>query len=283
MTIHASHPEKRGMLVTMASGGALAGAELLLGGHAIDRIKTWQQAHPDRNSCPGIKESARQIYQIKGLAGFYDGFRWNVLSHCGKTAMRWTFLGKLQTFSNQIVPSVLQKPHPYLQPILLAALMSTIESVSIQCLTESMKTKEMQSSASCYPIGFKRIFNGCDAVIARQFISWTSFLICHKEATDLMVKATHKTSKKDLSLSEQFAVGMVTGIFNTMITGPIDVVKTQMQKPDPIEGRTFYSAARAVLKRHGLFAFTRGVPIKMFRSSLFIGVNTVAMAKFGIL
>ncbi len=69
------------------SRATVAAAELTLGGHAMDRIKTFQQTQLKMNCSPTILESAKAIYKNQGVGGFYTGYRWNVMSHCGKAGI----------------------------------------------------------------------------------------------------------------------------------------------------------------------------------------------------
>jgi hypothetical protein len=280
--------KKPGALVTMASGAAVAGVELTLGGHAMDRIKTLQQAHLSQGLSPSIREAVKSIYADRGWIGFYKGFRWNILSHSGKSSLRWIAMSELDKLSAKIVPPSFQKSAPYLQTILLAAMTSVCESLCIICPAESFKTKEMLSTHSFRPLSFvqksgaRRIYDGCDAVIYRQFISWASFLIAHQKGTEWMLALTGKKSSKELSIGEKFANGMFAGLVNVAIVAPIDVVKTQMQKLDPVRGKYAIEAIKTIWKEHGLKAFTTGVPIKMVRSSWYSGVTLLVMDKLGI-
>lgn len=280
--------EKPGFLFTLLSGSLIAGFELTCGGHAMDRIKTHQQSNLAQNRFPGVRESVQSIYKTQGIKGFYLGFRWNVVSHCGKSALRWGTMGKMDALIHNTLSSSIKESYPYMPSILLAGAVSIVESLLIVCPSESLKTKEMQSMQSFHPVRFlknfgtSRVFDGCDAVIARQFLSWASFLIGYQKATEWMVKATHKKSSKELSGLEKFIIGAFAGALNAAIVGPIDVVKTQRQKLSPLEAKTLIQAIARIWVNHGWQAFTAGIPIKMFRASWYAGVSLFMMDKLGI-
>src|SRR5690606_22419108 len=127
--------------------------------------------------------------------------------------------------------------------------------------------------------GIRRMYDGCDAVICRQFLSWASFLVSYDKATELMIKNTGKKSGEDLSVTEKFIVGAAAGAVNVAVVGPIDVVKTQMQKLDPVNGKYSFEAIKAIRQQYGINAFTTGIPIKTLRSSWYAGISLLVMDK----
>lgn len=268
---------------TVFSGAVMAAIELLTLGHILDRIKTHQQAHP-RTS--GYK-AMRTIYNLKGIPGFYTGIRWNLITHCGKAGFRWLAMKELDEFCYYALPKDLVKKYPALQKTALAISVSVIESSLLVCPAESFKTKEMtQANATSFKVfqwikhhGFKTMYEGWDAVLFRQAISWSSFLVSY----DIVNRSTLEyTGQLKLNLIQQFFVGAMAGAINVACTTPIDTVKTQMQKINPLHKSTIFSAIPDFYRQNGLKAFYSGFAVRLLRSTWYAGITLTMMEKLGI-
>ena len=262
----------------MASGAAVAGAELVFGGHPADLIKTRQ--HLSRDPTLSVRQIAQTIYQESGPLGFYTGLRWRILPHAGKSAFRWTAMSQLDTWTKKNIP-------PPWQPIALAAMIGTAESI-ITCPAEVLKIREMEQMRSIRTVDFVRsqgvqpLFHGFDAVMFRQFVGWASFLMSYNKMIQWTLSASGKQSKSELSAQEKFIAGAIAGALHVIAVNPIDVIKTQRQKSDPIAGRHCLDAMRSIWKEQGLQPFTRGLKIKIAHSSWYAGINLLAMDKLGV-
>jgi Mitochondrial carrier protein len=279
-----SNDKKPGIPFTVVSGALIAGVELLSFGHICDRIKTCQQANPELRS---IKEAARRIYSVDGFMGFYTGIRWNILSHSGKAGFRWAAMSLMDDVCHRALSADLKAKYPSLQKFLLGISVSLVESFFLVCPAESFKTKEMTKNPSkafhvykwIKNTGARSMFDGWDAVLFRQAISWCSFLVAYDKSSRFV---RNLTGKKKLNLLEQFSVGALAGGINVLCTTPIDTVKTQLQKQDPLNKKSIISAVPLFYQKYGLRGFYSGLAIRMARSTWYAGITLVMMDRLGI-
>lgn len=272
--------KKPGIPFTVFSGAAMATIELLSFGHICDRIKTHQQAHAQSLS---IYKSSSQIYTEKGIKGFYAGVKWNVLTHSGKAGFRWGTMSIMDDFCHRFIPLNVKEKYPSIQPMMLGITVSIAESFFLVCPAESLKTKEMTGTFSVSKWiksqGIKSLFDGWDAVLIRQAISWCSFLVAYDKVKRAACSFTGKTK---LDVFEQFSVGALAGAINVLCTTPIDTIKTQMQKQDPLTKKHVFSVANEFYKQKGLKGLYSGLNIRMIRSTWYAGITLLMMEKLGI-
>ncbi|PRP77424.1 Mitochondrial carrier protein [Planoprotostelium fungivorum] len=215
--------------------GASRGLVALPIEHPFDCVKTYMQAFPHLRS-PRV--AANEIYQAKGLVGFYSGAIPNSLRIAGKQAYRWPMMLSFPSLFSKIVPA------PYAaggttERILTGIAIASLESFFV-CPLERLKVFLMTSNQLKHGLrsfmegagGDKRslrveLFRGLGAVYTRGLVSWVSFLFADHQTKKFARKIS---GEKELSIKTLMICSVPVGLFNTMLNMPFDIVKTTVQK-----------------------------------------------------
>lgn len=256
-------------------GSFMAAFELLCLGQICDRIRIYQQTYPNSTS---ILKTIKSIYKIGGIKEFYVGTGFNLLSHCGKHALRWCIIMPMDNFWRNRVPN-----HQAAVSVLSGISFALFETTFVKCPTESLKTKKMTRLTQetmfnkFIKVGPKILFNGWSAMLARQIVSWTSFRLALDQTT-LFFKT--RSDSGDLTMNQTMIVATIAGMINVFVVCPFDSVTTQMQKDGGLPRDGYIQAWKYLKARHGLRIFYSGWQIKFIRSTWYALLFQVLMNHF---
>jgi len=124
----------------------------------------------------------------------------------------------------------------------------------------------------------QRLFQGFSALYARQSLSWVTFLVADSQLKQIVRRISH--TEDVLSFPNLMVVAAGVGIIHTVVTLPIDFVKTQCQRFDtncstggtsPPDGRRRCSSSRGRLlnvtrqmfKAHSIRVFYVGFYVRL--------------------
>lgn len=256
-------------------GSFMAAVELLLLGQICDRIRIYQQTEPQVKT---IRQSIVNLYKKGGLREFYVGTGFNLLSHCGKHALRWCLIMPVDNFWKKMLPD-----YPVAVSIMSGMSFALIETTLVKCPAESMKTKKMTNlsnesiKAKLFSKGPKVLFSGWSAMLFRQVVSWISFRLAVDQTTRFFL-ITNKVD--ELSMNQTLIVAVLSGLINVLAVCPFDSVTTQLQKDGGLPFKGYIPAWRYIYKRYGLRVFYMGWQVKFIRSSWYALLFQLLMNHF---
>lgn len=262
---------------------AVIGVSRTIGGlpleHPLDTIRTRWQANPtySRNAL----EVAREIYQSKGIVGFYSGAIPNTTRRAIKQIYRWPMMILFPSFyRDHILSSHIQQHYPRLPKILTGLSIANFEILVINPL-ERLKVWLMTSPVRISLFEFFRqrintgdmireLYRGASAIFYRQNISWVTFLY-----VDELTKTKFRQYKQtqDLTYLDLFAAGMIVGLVNTIAMMPFDYVKTQKQKFFQ-NNQTMFEIFKTTFQQEGLARFYVGWKIYLVQYAI-VAILTV--------
>lgn len=254
----------------------MAAFELLCLGQICDRIRIYQQTDPKMDS---IFKAVKNIYRIGGIKEFYVGTVFNLISHCGKHALRWCTIMPVDNFWKKAIPS-----NPVAVSVLSGMSFALFETTFVKCPAESLKTKKMTRLTSetvfqkFMKHGPKILFNGWSAMATRQIVSWTSFRLALDQTTLFFKRGSNQ--KEDLTMNETMIVATISGFINVFVVCPFDSVTTQMQKDGGLPRSGYIDAWKYLYKKHGYKIFYTGWQIKFIRSTWYALLFQVLMNHF---
>lgn len=256
-------------------GSFMAAFELLCLGQICDRIRIYQQTDPKINS---ISKAVKNIYRIGGIREFYVGTVFNLISHCGKHALRWCTIIPFDNFWKKAVPN-----NPVAVSILSGMSFAVFETTFVKCPAESLKTKKMTrltSETIFYKFlrtGPKILFNGWSAMVTRQIVSWTSFRLALDQTSRFFKNGSNSD---DLTVNQTMIVATFSGLINVFVVCPFDSVTTQMQKDGGLPRSGYIEAWKYLYNKHGMNIFYTGWQIKFIRSTWYALLFQVLMNHF---
>ena len=257
-------PKDPPLYLSVAAGMLGQCAELVLGGHVLNRVATELMAHPERGSVTG---AVRHLYAEGGLKEFYKGLNWNLVQGCCKGATRWGFNNLMFRLFAEALPKGLQEKHRWILPAAVGLGGAAVETALYLCPLESMKTRRMTG-----PEGFVRIvkqegipvfFKGWTGLYGRQAITWTTYLVVYDKARDILLKYREK---KEVTVFDKFTLNAVTGTVACLLNTPLDMLRTQFQKHEPLRGYSLLRAANLIMSDHGVKGLYSSLPIRIARS-----------------
>lgn len=253
----------------------MAAVELLFLGQICDRIRIYQQTEPHIKT---IRQSVIDIYKKGGIREFYVGTGFNLLSHCGKHALRWCTILPVDNFWRKILPD-----NPVALSILSGMSFALVETTFVKCPAESLKTKKMtrltpESTAhKLLTKGPQVLFSGWSAMLFRQVVSWISFRLAVDQTTRFFMKINNVD---EMRMHQTMMVAVISGFINVLAVCPFDSVTTQLQKDGGLPFKGYIPAWRYMYKRHGLRVFYMGWQIKFIRSTWYALLFQLLMDHF---
>lgn len=104
--------------------------------------------------------------------------------------------------------------------------------------------------------GIRAMWSGCSALLARAAVFTAAQLVSYDEAKLWVSKSTGYDTE---AVPTHMMASLISGLFTTVATSPLEMVKTHMQMSTKKGGKvTFISSASTVLRTEGIFAFWRG-------------------------
>lgn len=242
-------------VIKVGASGVLRGMAGLPIEHPFDVVKTRWQAHPEFKSSWRV---ARDVFDKKGVKGFYSGVGPNGFRMGFKQAYRWPLMIFLPGMYADLIDD------PYKQKIATGLTIANLEVGIINPL-ERLKvwlmTNNQRGSGQIFAFMrenrehmLQSLFKGTSATLPKQNVSWVSFL-----AADEFLKRKMQAYRgtKDLGAMDGLVVGSAVGVINTFVTLPLDCIKTTLQECGG-KSTGFFSAARDISTNHGIKGFYAG-------------------------
>lgn len=235
----------------------------------LDCLKTRWQASP---SFQTTMQVSKAIYNERGFKGFYLGSLPNLFQLTSKQAYRFPAMLTLSPLFRNYLPSEVQKKYPGLEKPLTGAVMASTETFFI---TPLQRLKVWAMTNPDKQIGFfyslrnnyqqlpRELFRGLNAVYTKSMVSWITFLLTDDQFKRLARKVTQNDKLSPFAL---FSVSISVGVVCTAVVMPFDVIKTQLQKVDPLANRGIIKSIRHMVTNYGGKALFTGWPIKMAHS-----------------
>jgi len=255
--------------------GFIRGAGGLWLEHPLDLIKTRLQASLKAKS---ISQVCQEIFQEKGLRGFYTGLLPNGTRLIAKHTQRYLLMDAVPVFYKGYTSLDFRTKHPNAEILVETLFIGGCETL-IYCPLERCKVFLMTSGSQKNSLRqfirlcgnqYSELFRGMQAVFARQVLNWGSFLYINKKGNEWERK---RLNTDELPFSSILGVSVIAGIINTA-TMPLDVAKTSLQKYSPTSenlGRTIVK----IYKNYGLQGLYIGWQVRMLQyavHSAFAGV-----------
>lgn len=236
----------------------------------FDTVKTFCQVN---RSGLGPIAGAQQIYQLKGIPGFYFGLPAVLLQVAGKGAIRFTAYEQFK-FVLQRAPGVPNASVDFLAGVgagFAEAFLWTTPTERLKVLRQN----DIKSGLNRYSSlvgsvktvatehGITGLYAGIGATGIRQAsgVGVRFALYGH-------VKAALTTDPPQMWQSA--LAGGITGCASTLLNNPIDVIKSRIEAQDGKvkEYTSTFQAFRSILRDEGALAFYKGIVPRLMKISL---------------
>ena len=191
----------------------LSGIVEVTTGHPLDTLKTKIQELSLKEKPSTIRHAVADIYKTGGLVGFYGGYTPRVI---GIMPMRLVYWGTMRTM-NEYVESPSCSDLPKTVKMLLPGLVTGSVQTLVDNPIEVLKIRLMTGASGT---AMSTLMKGFVPTTIRNIV----FAI--------PVAVTVTTFGKD----NAFMAGAVGGLIGSVISQPLDVIKTEMQRFKPEEG-----------------------------------------------
>ena len=262
-------PKKKAHWAVSFAAGFCSGATEVSVTMPLDTVKTFCQVN---RTGMGPVAGAQQIYQLKGLQGFYFGLPAVLLQVAGKGAIRFTAFEQFK-FLMQLAP-VPKASIDFLAGIgagFAEAFLWTTPTERLKVLRQNdIKSGLNRYSSLVGSIrtvatehGITGLYAGIGATGIRQASG-----VGVRFALYGRVKSALTSDPPQMWQSA--VAGGITGCCSTLLNNPIDVIKSRIEAQD---GKTkeytgTIQAFRAILKQEGVLAFYKGIAPRLMKISI---------------
>ena len=191
----------------------LSGIVEVTTGHPLDTLKTKIQQLSLLEKPSSLRHACADIYGSGGLVGFYSGYTPRVI---GIMPMRLVYWGTMRTMNEYVeAPGFAHRPE-YLKMLLPGLVTGTVQTL-VDNPIEVLKIRMMTGAAGT---AMNTLMKGFIPCTIRNIV----FAI--------PVAVTVTTFGKD----HAFLAGAAGGLIGSVLSQPLDVIKTEMQRFNPQEG-----------------------------------------------
>lgn len=249
-------------------------------------MKTQLQLQGKNGIYTGPLDCAKKIVVDKGILALYKGLSTLVIGTFAKAAIRFY---SYHQYAQLIFP-VGEAPKSY--HMMLAGLAAGMtEAVIAVAPTETVKTKLIHDMNRPQP-QYRGLIDGTRAIIKSEGIAGIYrgvFPTMLRQGANSAIRFTVFSKAQtfwaeDSSLNKtarSFINGGIAGTAATLLTMPIDVVKTRMQGMNASQYRNVVHCAVEVFKHEGIVAFWKGTTPRLsrvvFSSSIVFGLQDAIM------
>ena len=272
--------EIRKSLPTYIIAGAIANSVEIIGGQPLDRIKTKLQSEPGLSTRQGIQ----YIYSQDKIAGFYKGFRWNLMQAAIKGGTRWGINAGSDRFLSSLVREEDRRSHPVIFTTAIAGLSAlldgTVTNITDRAKTFEMsidKKKEIWQHIRARGIGF--FFDGWTRACLKQLSIWSSYQLSFNYLKRHMEE---DNQGKPFSNLQKVALGAMPGVCSAFFSTLPDLLKTQAQIKIPLRETMLRSIAK-IARLHGIKSLYTSLGVKIVRSAHYSLATYLIMDQLGAL
>lgn len=268
-TTKVAAPKKKAHWAVSFVAGFCSGATEVSVTMPLDTVKTFCQVN---RTGMGPVAGAQQIYQLKGLQGFYFGLPAVLLQVAGKGAIRFTAFEQFK-FLMHLTP-VPKASIDFLAGIgagFAEAFLWTTPTERLKVLRQndikSGLNRYSSLAGSIRTVATEHGITGLYAGIGATGIRQASG-VGVRFALYGRVKSALTTDPPQMWQSA--LAGGITGCCSTLLNNPIDVIKSRIEAQD---GKTkeytgTIQAFRAILKEEGVLAFYKGIAPRLMKISI---------------
>jgi len=193
---------------------------------------------------------------------------------CLKGASRWG----LNNFLFGFYSKLLSTNHP-LVPFCVGISGAAVETTFILCPFESLRTREMTHvrGSTILPTirqeGLGIFVHGWNRIFIRQSINWLVFIVSYDVLKTIALKFN---GNQPMNLFGKVLISSATGFIACMLSTPFDMLRTQIQKDNPLTLNVF-RAGKLFFSRHGIRGLYSSVGTRMARSVWYSVVTLLVM------
>jgi len=237
--------------------GFICGNAALFVGHPAERLKVAAQVKLNMSTLQVVKPL------ITNLELLYTGFVSCIYRQNIKLVYRSAIMSQIPHRIDDLNLS------PALASALKASFASSIDTAFVTP-PENVKTWQMRDTTKnvsvCDAIsgiyqtrGFKGFLFGVTPTMTKSFPAWFYLFLGYH--------ATKEKRQKENFFATIFWATCAS-IPVTVMTNPIDVIKTNMQATKNIKSLSMLEMSKNIYQQHGLFAFGRGLPFRLIHKAL---------------
>lgn len=241
----------------------------------------------------GPVDCAMYIIRERGFLGLYQGLSTLIVGTFAKASIRFYSYNQYMNLFQR--PDGSKAPYASIAAGMLAGMTEAVLAVTP---TETIKTKLIHDRNSPTPKyrglihgtrtivkaeGFMGIYQGVVPTMLRQGANSAIRFTVYARMQNLWESASGD-GKKSVSTTKSFLSGAVAGTISTVLTMPIDVVKTRLQGMDASKYKGVVDCAVQILKHEGIRTFWKGTTPRlsrvMFSSGIVFSVQDFLMRLF---
>lgn len=233
----------------------LSGIVEVTTGHPLDTLKTKVQQLSLMEKPSTLRHAVHDIYQHSGLQGFYAGYTPRVI---GIMPMRLVYWGTMRTM-NEVVGAPSFTHYPDAVKFLLPGVVTGVAQSLVDNPIEVYKIR-MMTGASGTALN----------TVMKGFVPCT--------IRNIIFAIPVALSVRKFGSDNAFFAGAVGGLIGSVISQPLDVIKTEMQRFKPEDGTPNKSLAQVIreINSTGKRNFMAGVQMRGALSVVNMGVGYLA-------
>lgn len=261
---------------SLLSGAVAQSAEILTLGHIFERIKIEQQSKPELR---GMRQTVQHMWTKGGMHEIYKGTMWNAVSGISKGVGRWGGYSGFYKLYGKALPEEWQKKYPAAVSLAVGISSGFVVTTCVACPLENLKIQRMTgNNARQKGLGF--FFRGWHRTIVKQSFSLSSYLIAFEKFKQ--IAETHNR-QGPMPLYQKMLISASAGMVSCLFHTPLDMMKTQAQKENPLTEKKFFAAARFLFEKYGARGFYSSLNVKLLRSGWHAGVTLGIMDRLNAL
>jgi hypothetical protein len=248
--------------------GVLKAAIVLSVDLPLEGIQTRMQA---LNAKISYIDMAKIVYKNQNIKGLYAGIVPKFSSSMIRNVCRWYMIDSLPGFYKDSISQQLDINYPQLKLILTGASVAAFDTLAltpferwkVMLMTRETKNSLFFNSSSSI---FKELFRGSTTVYPQSFFNWTSVLLADQQ---LKYYAKEHTLNKEVPIHWLLGTSITLGFVSSCLLLPIQVVKTQFQKDNPVENKGIIKTMKSIVKSQGYKGLYVGWRMDAARSVIF--------------
>ncbi|KAI3647734.1 hypothetical protein MP228_007955 [Amoeboaphelidium protococcarum] len=277
---NSSHGKSRNPYKNFIAGG-IAGAVEATIMYPTEFVKTQLQLQQNQKTVSGViykgpVDCVKVIVKERGFLGLYQGVSTLIIGTFAKAAIRFAAFNH---YSSMIQKMGVQSST--VNSIGSGLLAGVTESLLAVIPTETIKTKLINDRNTAEPKyrglvhgvktivreeGFIGIYQGVMPTVMRQAcnsaIRFTAFQWMQNFWKSQLPNGANGGK---VSSAKAFASGAVAGTTSTILTMPIDVIKTRMQGIQSKQYKSMLDCGKQILLKEGVFTFWKGTTPRLSR------------------
>lgn len=203
----------------------LSGIVEVTTGHPLDTLKTKIQELSLKEKPSTIRHAVADIYKSGGVLAFYGGYTPRVI---GIMPMRLVYWGTMRSMNEYVASPSCESMHPYVKLLLPGLVTGTVQTL-VDNPIEVLKIR-MMTGASGTAMN----------TLSKGFIPCTIRNIVFAVPVALSVNFFGKDNA--------FMAGAFGGLVGSVLSQPLDVIKTEMQRFKPEEGGSSKKSMTQVIR-----------------------------------